>query len=46
MVRILKCSCGSEKRQAHNDPKGTMLDILKGIHQSTFNDHKVVIEED
>jgi len=45
MVLVLKRSCGYEKHQEHNDPKGTMLKILKGIHESTFKDHKVVFEE-
>jgi len=45
MVLVLKCSCGYEKHQEHNDPKGKMLEILKGIHESTFKDHKVAIEE-
>jgi len=45
MALILKCSCGWTKHQEHNDPNGTMLEILKGIHESTFKDHKVVIEE-
>ena len=45
MVLVLKCSCGYEKHQEHNDPKGVMLEILKGIHESTFKDHKVAIEE-
>ena len=25
--------------------QGKMLEILKGIHESTFKDHKVIIEE-
>ncbi|MGH9877138.1 MAG: hypothetical protein ACREBU_00905 [Nitrososphaera sp.] len=31
--------------QESHDPKGAMLEILKGIHESTFKDHKVVTEE-
>jgi len=45
MVLVLRCSCGWTKIQENNDPKGTMLEILKGIHESTFKDHKVVIED-
>jgi hypothetical protein len=45
MVLVLRCStCGWRKSQEGNDPKGKMLEILKGIHESTFK-HMVVIEE-
>jgi hypothetical protein len=42
---VLRCSCGWAVQQEHNDPKGEMLQILKGIHETTFKEHKVVIEE-
>jgi hypothetical protein len=45
MVLILRCSCGWTKSQEANDPKGAMLEILKGIHEMTFRDHKASIEE-
>src|SRR5438093_13559462 len=33
----LVCSCGYTKYQEANDPKGTMLEILKAIHESTIS---------
>lgn len=36
---------GWTKKQEGNDPKGVMLEILKGIYENTFKDQKVVIEE-
>ena len=44
MVLLLKCSCGWSKAQEANDPKGAMLEIVKGIHESTFTGHKATIE--
>jgi hypothetical protein len=38
------CSCGWSKTAEASDPKGAMLQILKGIHESTFEGHKAVIE--
>jgi len=32
-------------KQEASDPKGAMLEILKGIHESTFKDHTSTIEE-
>jgi len=46
MVLRLACSCGWAKTQEANDPKGTMLGILKGIHESTFKGHVCKIEGD
>ena len=34
-----------EKHQEHKDPQGKMLEILKGIHESTFKGHVYKIEE-
>ena len=45
MVLVLRCSCGWTKSQEANDPKGTMLEILKEIHESTFKDQKASIQE-
>jgi hypothetical protein len=45
VVLRLVCSCGWAKTQEANDPKGAMLEILKGIHESTFKGHKAVIEQ-
>lgn len=45
MVLVVRCSCGWTKHQEGNDPKGAMLEILKGIHESTFKDHICKIEE-
>jgi len=45
MVLSLRCSCGWTKNQEANDPTGAMLEILKGIHEMTFKDHKASIEE-
>jgi hypothetical protein len=39
------CS-GWSKNQEHNDPQGKMLEILKGIHESTLKDHQCKIEEE
>jgi len=46
MVLLLKCSCGCSKTQEANDPNGAMLEILRGIHESTFKVHKAVIENE
>jgi hypothetical protein len=45
LVLILRCSCGWTVQQEPSDSKGKMLEILKGIHESTFKDPKIVIEE-
>ncbi len=44
MVLRLLHSCGWSKYQENNDPQGKMLEILKGIHESTFKDHVCKIE--
>jgi len=40
----LVCSCGWTVAAEANDPKGTMLTILKDIHERTFAGHKAEIE--
>ena len=42
---ILKCSCGWTASAENNDPMGIFLNELKEIHERTFKDHKVIIEE-
>ena len=47
MVLVLKCSnCGWSKTREASDPKGAMLQILKGIHEPTFKGLKVAIENE
>jgi hypothetical protein len=43
---VLRCSWGWTKTQEGNDAKGAMLEILKGIHEMTFKDHKIAIEDE
>jgi hypothetical protein len=45
VVLVIRCNaCGWEVKQEHNDPGGKMLEILKGIHEMTFKDHRCMIE--
>jgi hypothetical protein len=44
MLLVLRCSCGWTKTQEGNDAKGgATLEILKGIHEMTFKDHKIAL---
>lgn len=44
MVLRLLCTYGWMKHAAPHDSDGKMLEILKGIHESTFKDHYCKIE--